>query len=88
MIQSDALSQRPDFTPDEDHDNEDITMLPDKMFVNLINTDLQEKIANSPEMDTDAADAIKLLLEQGPTTIQHNLDDWDFETFNGKCSEI
>ena len=29
MIQSDALSQRPDFIPDEDNDNKDITMLPD-----------------------------------------------------------
>jgi hypothetical protein len=26
------------------HDNEDITMLPDNMFVNLIDTDLQEKL--------------------------------------------
>ena len=59
-------------------------MLPDKMFINLIDTDLQEKIVNSPELDTDTNDAIKLLLEQGPTTVQHNLDDWDFETFNGK----
>src|SRR6266567_9613196 len=84
MIQSDALSRRPDHIPDEDHDNEDVTLLPDKMFINLIDVDLQEKIVNSPEMDTDAADAIKLLLEQGPTTVQNNLDDWKSETFNDK----
>ena len=84
MIQSDALSQRPNFIPDNDHDNEDVIMLPDKMLVNLIDMDLQEKIANSPEMDTNVADAIKLLLEQGPTTIRHDLDDWDFKTTMAK----
>ena len=29
MVQSDALSRRPDLCPDEDNDNEDIIMLPD-----------------------------------------------------------
>jgi hypothetical protein len=41
MVLSDALSRRPDHCPDEDHDNEDITMLPDNLFVNLLDTDLQ-----------------------------------------------
>jgi len=41
MIQCDALSWRPDFVPDEDHDNEDVTLLPDQLFVNLIDIDLQ-----------------------------------------------
>ena len=45
MILSDALSRRPDFCPDEDHDNEDVVMLPDHMFLQLIDLDLQQKIA-------------------------------------------
>ena len=40
MVQSDALSRRPDFTPEEDTDNENITMLPDELFVNLIDAEL------------------------------------------------
>lgn len=36
MVQSDALSQRPDLCPDEDTDNENMVMLPANMFVNLI----------------------------------------------------
>ena len=40
VIQSDALSRRPDFVPDENHDNEDIMMLSDKLFVNLIDMEL------------------------------------------------
>ena len=42
MIQSDALSRRPDYIPDEDNDNEDITMLPNNLFVNLIDVELQQ----------------------------------------------
>ena len=45
MVQSDALSQRPDLCPDDDTDNENMTMLPDNMFLNLIDMDLQQKIA-------------------------------------------
>ena len=41
MIQSDALSRRPDFIPDKDTDNEDIMMLPDNLFIQLLNIDLQ-----------------------------------------------
>ena len=51
MIQSDALSCRPDFVPDEDNDNEDITMLPENLFINLIDLDLQKRIANCKDMD-------------------------------------
>jgi hypothetical protein len=41
MAQSDALSRWPDFVPETDNGNEDITMLPDNLFVNLINVDLR-----------------------------------------------
>ena len=44
MVQSDALSWRLDLCPEEDNDNEDIVMLPDELFVSLIDTDLQERI--------------------------------------------
>jgi len=40
-------------------------MLPDNMFLNLINTDLQEKIAMTNDLDGNAAYALKLLLEKG-----------------------
>ena len=45
MVQSDALSQRPDFVPVDDDDNDDMTMLPDSLFINSIDTKLQERIA-------------------------------------------
>ena len=47
MIQSDALSRQPDFIPDEDHDNENRILLPEDMFINLIDTNLQDRIVLS-----------------------------------------
>ena len=41
MIQLDALSQRPDYIPEEDHDNENRILLPEDMFVNIMDLDLQ-----------------------------------------------
>jgi len=84
MIQSDALSRRPDLCPDDDTDNENITMLPDDMFLNLIDTELQNKIAMTDDLDTNAAEALKLLLESAPTAMTAGLDDWKVENANGR----
>ena len=84
MVQSDTLSRRPNLCPDKDNDNEDIIMLPDDMFLNLIDTNLQEKIAMSNDLDGNAAEALKVLLEQGPTTMTVGLNDWTIETQNGE----
>jgi len=44
MAQADALSQRPDHVLEEDHDNEDVTILPDSIFVNFIDIELRETL--------------------------------------------
>ena len=51
MIQSDALFLRPDLCPDDDNNNKDIVMLPQDMFLNLIDTELQNRIALSDDLD-------------------------------------
>ena len=51
MVQSDALSRRPDLCPDDDTDNENMIMLPDNMFLNLIDMDLQQKIMMTDDLD-------------------------------------
>jgi hypothetical protein len=76
MIQSDALSRRPNFYLDGDDDNTDVTLLPDNLFVNLIDLDLQRRIAESGTFDSTAADAIKLLLDEGPSAAKSDLSDW------------
>ena len=70
MFQSDALSRRPDLCLDEE-DPKEVIMLPPDLFVNLIDTALQEQILNSDKMELEAADALKLLLEEGPTDLQN-----------------
>ena len=48
MVQSDTLSRRPDHIPEEDTDNEDLILLPDELFINLINIeDSNAKIKRS-----------------------------------------
>ena len=84
MVQSDALSRRPDFTPENDNDNEDITMLPENLFIHLIDTDLQNRIAECKDMDKDATDALIMLLDQKSTSLRTGLEDWTTEKFGDK----
>ena len=84
MIQSDNLSRRPDYVPDNDTDNEDIMMLPDNLFIGLIDVDLQNQITESNDMDKDAMEALATLLNQENTTLINNAKDWTTEKFNDK----
>jgi len=65
-------------------DPKEVTMLPLDLFVNLVNTTLQEQILNSNKMEVEAADTLKLLLEEGPTDLQNDLQDWTVETKDDK----
>jgi hypothetical protein len=82
-IQADSLSRRPDLCP-QGTDNEDVVVLPEHLFVNLIDMELQKKIANTKNIDYDAAKAIKELLEQGPREAKKDLMDWEVEEFEGE----
>ena len=86
-IQADALSRRPDLCP-EGTDDENVIVLPEHLFANLIDTELQKRIANTENMDYDAAEAIKGLLGKGPNKAKKDLEDWEVEGFEGKtyCS--
>jgi hypothetical protein len=46
--------------------------------------ELQKKIASAKNMDYDAAEAIKELLEQGPGEAKKDLMDWEVEEFEGE----
>jgi hypothetical protein len=46
--------------------------------------ELQKKIVNAKNMDYDAAEAIKELLEQGPKEAKKILEDWKVEEFGGE----
>ena len=84
MVQSDTLSRQPDFIPDEDTDNENVTMLPDGLFIHLLDIDLQRRIANTHNLDDEVTKALTTILEQSPYTIQRELGDWTIEKFENR----
>ena len=86
MVQSDGLSRQPDLCPDKDNNNENIIMLPNSMFLNLIDTALQEKIATSDNLDQQVINALTFLLNDtltAPTPLKNNLQNWTFTKENG-----
>ena len=68
MILSDALSQRLDHCPEEDKNKEAI-LLPNLLFLNLLDLTLQDRIANAKDYNFDVTNAIAILLEEGPSGI-------------------
>jgi hypothetical protein len=76
MVQSDTLSRRPDYGADERMKGEDKVVLPDNLFINLLDTELQERILNGKELDLDVKNAIEMLMEEGPTSLKNDLQDW------------
>jgi hypothetical protein len=84
MVQSDAFSRRPDYGTDERMEEEDKIVLPDNLFINLLDTELQERILNGKEFDLDIKNAIETLMEEGPTNLKNNLQDWKIEKIDGQ----
>jgi hypothetical protein len=65
-------------------DNEDVIVLPEHLFINLIDTELQKRIEKAKHMDYNAAKAMKELLEQGSNEAKKDLEDWEVEEFEGE----
>jgi len=88
MIQSDALFCHPDHIID-DNDNDDIILLPDSLFVRIIDTDLHYSIFEATMKDTLFASALEALTTNGPFTITSKLEDWCLEDgllfFKDRC---
>jgi hypothetical protein len=78
MILSDASSRRPDHCPEKDETKEEI-LLPDDLFLNLLDINLRDRITKNKEYDFNVTKAIELLQEEGLTSIQNDLEDWRIE---------
>jgi Integrase zinc binding domain len=78
MILSDALFRRLDHCPEEEETKEEI-LLPDNLFLNLLDINLRDRIMKNKNYDFDVTRAIELLQEEGPTSIQNDLEDWKIE---------
>jgi RNase H-like domain found in reverse transcriptase len=84
MVQSDTLFRWPNYNTDERIEEEDKVVLPDNLFINLLDTELQEQILNRKELDLDVKNAIETLMEEGPTSLKNNLQDWMIEEVDGQ----
>jgi hypothetical protein len=65
-------------------EEEDKVVLPDNLFINLLNTELQEQILNGKELDLDVKNAIETLMEEGPNNLKNDLQDWKIEKIGGR----
>jgi hypothetical protein len=54
-------------------EKEDKVVLPDSLFINLLDTELQEKILNEQELDLDIKNSIETLIEEGLTSLKNDL---------------
>jgi hypothetical protein len=79
MVQSDALSQRADLHPDEDNDNKDMMLLPDDLFVKVIDTEMHSLLVTALMKDNLVKLAIEALKTGGIPLIKSMLMDWKLE---------
>ena len=77
MVQSDALSQQPDLIPEMDHNNENMILLLDNLFLNLLDVTLQEHVLNLGQIN----DFLKMFSPTNPPF--GSPGDWKLELANG-----
>ena len=82
MIQLDTLSQCPDHRIDKSTGRKDQILLPDDLFVNLLDINLQEQILNAKDLDTDIKNIIEAIQKNGPTNLLRDITDWKIEEIN------
>jgi hypothetical protein len=65
-------------------EEEDKVVLPDNLFINLLDTELQERILNKKDLNLDVKNAIETLMEEGLTSLKNDLQDWKIEEIDGQ----
>ena len=50
----------------------------------VTDADLQERILNGKELDIDVKNAMETLLQEGPTNLKNDLEDWKIEEVDGR----
>ena len=79
MTQANTLSRRSDHYQKEDRDNENMILLPNDLFVNLLDTELQDRILGACSIDHNVLEALDQLLNSDISNLSKDLDDWKVE---------
>ena len=66
----------------------DRILLPENMFVSLMDFDLQDRIANTDRYNYDIKNALELLLENRPNSLRQDLEDWRLLGDNRTISRV
>ena len=69
---------------EEQLEEEEMIMFPENMFISLLDTDLQQRILNGKQLYMDVKNAMEMLLQEGPTSLKDDLEDWKIEEVDGK----
>ena len=84
MTQADALSRSSDHCPKDDHDNKNIILLPDDLFVNLLDLELQDQILKAMDLDFNISSALEKFLDRELPNLTNDLDDWKVENLENR----
>jgi hypothetical protein len=88
MVQSDALSRQEDFDTG-DTDNEDMMMLPESLFINSINVELHDLLAESIMKDDLVIDMLRAIKHGGTPLMKSSIADWRIDNgllfFRDRC---
>ena len=74
-----ALSRRPNLIPKENNDNNQITLLPESLFVNTIDLAIADKIAKSSEKDPVIPKTLQAMNEDLPTQFRSRLSNRSYD---------
>ena len=59
-------------------------MLPDNLFIQLLDVNLQRRIPNMHNHDDEVTKALTTVLEQGPYTLRRELGNWTIKKFENR----
>ena len=89
MVQSDALSRHSDLCPNDETNNMDITLLPDSLFIQTIDTEMHNLVATNLMKDDIVKDVIEALKSNKTPSIKSALSDWKIDDgllfFKSRC---
>ena len=54
------------------------------LFINLLDTDLQNQILYATEKDNDIRKTIETIIKDGPSNLKNNILDWKIKEVNGQ----
>ena len=76
----DTLFRRPDLIPKDNGDNDQVTLLPESLFINIIDLAIANKVAKSSEKDPIILKTLEAMDKDLLTQFRSRLSDWSYDT--------